>query len=419
MTVINAAQWMGIAGLVLATQPGWGQPAARVAPSATPVKVSEAQGAQVIGVSKFFFKPSNENIGVRMRGMFCSSPEDLKYTDTLGRIVMAKAVDVTWRELRASGYPAPVESAFAAVTGEASIEYQLAATLVDIEINYCGEGFDVTGSAWARLDWELYSPRERRVVYRASHEGSVAPAAKETTTLALLFERAVAGSARSLFADPKFVEHATRRAVALGKDAQASRLAIAVRQQGTPRAQEQMPQLQSAVATIFSGPSNGSAFVVSADGYLLTNQHVVGDAKFVKVKLANGRELLGEVVRLDRVRDVALIKTDAVALVPMAIAAIQPQAGDEVFAIGSPLSESLAGTVTRGVLSGVREVEQQRWLQSDVRVLPGSSGGPLVSASGAVVGIASRGVSGGLAGINFFVPINDAMAALAVDFRAP
>lgn len=173
------------------------------------------------------------------------------------------------------------------------------------------------------------------------------------------------------------------------------------------------------MATIFSGAGSGSGFFVSADGYLLTSQHVVGDAKFVKVKIGSGRELLGEVLRSDAGRDVALVKTEAVALTAMEIASDEPHAGAEVYALGSPLGQQLAGTVTHGVFSSTREFNGHRWLQSDVRILPGSSGGPLLGADGSVIGIATLVVDEGLAGINFFVPISEAMSVLKIGFKLP
>ena len=149
--------------------------------------------------------------------------------------------------------------------------------------------------------------------------------------------------------------------------------------------------------------------------HLLTNQHVVGDAKFVKVRLAAGRELLGEVLRSASLRDVALVKTDSVALAPLEMAVGEPRAGDDIYVFGSPLGDAYSSSVTRGIVSGMREVDRQRWVQSDVRVLPGSSGGPLVAGSGAVIGIAARGI----AGLNLFIPIAEALSALQIEFRQP
>jgi serine protease Do len=286
--------------------------------------------------------------------------------------------------------------------------------LADMQISICQKDRKVEGGIWLKLDWELFSPRERRVVYRGTHAGSF-----QTTTQvenADFYEAGLRAAVRNLLSDPAFVAQATQRAQpSLGKDAEL--LAIATRFNGGQGSQARMPELQSSVVTIFTGAGSGSGFYVSADGYLLTNQHVVGDAKFVKIKLANGRDLLGEVLRSAAERDVALVKTEAVALAPMALASTETKVGEEVYALGSPFGESLSQSVTRGIVSGIREIEKVRWLQSDVTIAPGSSGGPLIDAAGGVVGLARGGIRG--ANVNFFVPIAEAMSALKIGFRQP
>ena len=91
------------------------------------------------------------------------------------------------------------------------------------------------------------------------------------------------------------------------------------------------------VAVVFAGDGSGSGFLISDDGLLLTNQHVVGGSKYVNVKWSDGTESLGEVLRVDRPRDVALVKTDAKGRIPLALRTDTPNQGETVYAIGSPL----------------------------------------------------------------------------------
>ncbi|HEY9027140.1 MAG TPA: trypsin-like peptidase domain-containing protein, partial [Burkholderiaceae bacterium] len=160
----------------------------------------------------------------------------------------------------------------------------------------------------------------------------------------------------------------------------------------------------------------GSAFYISQDGYLLTNKHVVGDDKFVRVKLSTGRSIVGEVVRVDKSRDVALLHTDPVATEALALRADSGSVGEAVYAVGSPFGQSLSGTITRGVLSARRVFEGVPWLQSDVAVNPGNSGGPLIDGNGRVIGISAIGTPA--QGINIFIPIDDALDKLSLTLRA-
>ncbi|HEY1035075.1 MAG TPA: DegQ family serine endoprotease [Pseudoxanthomonas sp.] len=166
------------------------------------------------------------------------------------------------------------------------------------------------------------------------------------------------------------------------------------------------------------GTSIGSGFVISADGYVLTNHHVVDGADEVKVTLPDRRELTAKVVGSDQQYDVALLKVDAKGLPTVRIgssAALKP--GQWVVAIGSPLG--LDHSVTAGIVSAVGRSAspEQRYvpfIQTDVAINQGNSGGPLLNTRGEVVGINSQifSVSGGYMGISFAIPIDLAMGAV-------
>jgi S1-C subfamily serine protease len=108
-----------------------------------------------------------------------------------------------------------------------------------------------------------------------------------------------------------------------------------------------------------------------------------------------------------------LLKTAAVNLPTLALRATEPPVGENVFAIGSPFGQSLEGTFTRGVMSGLREFAGNRYYQSDVAVNAGNSGGPLLDSAGRVVGITQWGIPAA-AGLSFFVPIKDALGKLNI-----
>jgi serine protease Do len=157
-----------------------------------------------------------------------------------------------------------------------------------------------------------------------------------------------------------------------------------------------------------------SGFIVSADGYILTNAHVVAEADDVTVRLTDRREFPAKVIGTDPRTDVAVIKIDAKNLPAVRIgdpSAIRP--GEWVLAIGSPFG--LESTATAGIVSGTaRAVSSDSnvpFIQTDVAVNPGNSGGPLFNLKGEVVGINSMifSESGGYMGISFAIPIDIAM----------
>jgi serine protease Do len=156
----------------------------------------------------------------------------------------------------------------------------------------------------------------------------------------------------------------------------------------------------------------GSGFIVSRDGDVLTNAHVVDGADEVFVKLADRREFRARVVGTDKRTDVAVLKIDAAGLPTLAAgASAATKAGEWVIAIGSPFD--LDNTVTAGIVSArARETgDFLPLIQTDVPVNPGNSGGPLINLRGEVVGINSQiySRSGGFMGISFAIPIEDAL----------
>lgn len=156
----------------------------------------------------------------------------------------------------------------------------------------------------------------------------------------------------------------------------------------------------------------GSGFFISADGYVLTNHHVVKDADDIYVTLTDRREFKAKVIGSDERTDVALIKIDATGMIPLKIG--DPnllRKGEWVVAIGSPFG--LDSTVTAGIVSakGRDTGDYLPFIQTDVAVNPGNSGGPLLNMRGEVVGINSQIISrsGGFMGISLSIPIDDAM----------
>lgn len=167
------------------------------------------------------------------------------------------------------------------------------------------------------------------------------------------------------------------------------------------------------------GTSLGTGFIISPDGYVLTNHHVIDGADTVRIKLSDRREFTAKVVGSDEQSDVALLKIDAKGLPVMRIgdsATLKP--GQWVVAIGSPFG--LDHSVTAGIVSAVGRANpaaDQRYvpfIQTDVAINRGNSGGPLLDTRGQVVGINSQifSNSGGYMGVSFAIPIDVAMSAV-------
>ena len=168
----------------------------------------------------------------------------------------------------------------------------------------------------------------------------------------------------------------------------------------------------------------GSGVVLTADGFILTNRHVVADSQSLTVELSDGEEFPATVVKESGDQDLALIKIDAGGLIPAVIGDTGSlQVGQTVIAIGSPLG-TFTETVTKGILSATGRTITVRdestglpetltdLLQTDAAINPGNSGGPLLDASGKVIGI-NTAVSTDAQGLGFAIPIAAAAALVA------
>ncbi len=171
---------------------------------------------------------------------------------------------------------------------------------------------------------------------------------------------------------------------------------------GAPRNNDEEPQQRGV----------GSGFVLTADGFVMTNAHVVDGADEVIVTLTDKRELKARIVGADKRSDVAVVKIEATGLAPVKIGDVgRLKVGEWVMAIGSPFG--LENTVTAGIVSAKQRDtgDLLPLIQTDVAINPGNSGGPLINLRGEVVGINSQiySRSGGFMGISFAIPIDEAI----------
>ena len=163
----------------------------------------------------------------------------------------------------------------------------------------------------------------------------------------------------------------------------------------------------------------GSGFVIDKEGHILTNYHVIADARQVEVTLHNRKKYKATVVGTDPAHDLAVIQIKAPDLVPAVLGDSRNlQVGQKVYAIGNPFG--LSGTMTRGIVSSIRPVREPNGayideaIQTDAAINPGNSGGPLMNWHGEVIGINTMILSNAnqSAGIGFAIPINTAKAVL-------
>lgn len=290
------------------------------------------------------------------------------------------------------------------------------------------------GTGTITVDWQVFDPVNRRVIHQSKVEGRYeAPSAIPNDT-ALFMYMAFADAANKLAQEPRLRDIVTQqrpsimadRSLDANKKAHLPLRRNALSQQPI---NTQIDRLRSATVLIEIGDGgHGSGFIVSEDGLMITNKHVVGGQRFVRVRLVSGRAVVGEVLRTHDLRDVALVKLEGSGYPAMAIRETPVTVTEEVYVIGAPRMTQLAWTVTRGVVSAWRPARPPGQpfdlIQSDVAIQAGNSGGPMLDARGNLVGIAVSGYAfgpdkQGNDSVNQFIPILDGLEKLGVDLLDP
>ena len=300
-------------------------------------------------------------------------------------------------------------------------EILVAGLVKELKVNICypmsgfGNFSSSKGEAFLKVDWQIYSKLDRAVIHSVTSEGAgnSDEAIDGGAVTAVL--NAFAQASRNLLADTKFREIVSRGGESIKETSFKSNEAVVISTGSSKPVSSSPKEWTDAVVTVFAGMGHGSGFVIS-ENLILTNHHVVGESNSVAIKFSNGLQLIGKVIASNSGRDVAVVKVNAALPKYFNLSKTTPTVGSDVYAIGTPLDEKFHSTVSKGIISGFREVNNKTLIQSDVNIRPGNSGGPLIDKSGNIVGIAvsSFVVNNSSQGINFFIPIDDALKSLEV-----
>jgi serine protease Do len=262
------------------------------------------------------------------------------------------------------------------------------------------------------IQWQIYERARRRVVATVETTAGYEVRDFSTTGNRSMLIQSFGQNARALAAADEFrkIFIIPPQEARAQQDRTAAKTPILVAGLGQGRPPP-IAEATGSVVVVHASGGMGSAFLVSPDGYLLTNAHVVGTDAKVRVHWSDGFETEGEVVRVQKARDVALVRTGPHGRTPLPLRTAKATPGEAVFAIGAPLQEALQGTVTKGIVSANRILDGFSFIQSDVAVTHGNSGGPLLDEKGLVIGLTDLGYrpDGVPENINFFIPIGDAL----------
>jgi len=328
---------------------------------------------------------------------------------------------------RINGYAVAADKTFA-LQESASNDLSLAAVVTDIRLSHCGSRSApdlrsfTQNSTYLKIDWTVFDNLARRVVFKTTTEGLDDSFKKSprfngaAISASLAFRQAT----ENLLAEREFVDlllASPTLDVGYMDDGVGIKDLEIVYGNSKAKFISKTGEIEKASVTIRTAGGHGSGFVISAPGYVLTNHHVVARNREVIV-IMGGKEQRAVVVRSNPGRDVALLKLEQrFDAEPMHIEAYDVILGEEIYVVGTPLDERLNFSISRGIISARRVLDERSYYQTDAAVNPGNSGGPVFNAAGNVIGITVAGLftkDGGSRNINYVIPIVDALAALNI-----
>lgn len=296
--------------------------------------------------------------------------------------------------------------------------FLIGGTITQEQFNSYSSFFNEYTNTERRIRWELFDRDASKVVYRQEIDGSAQVEGIDNP--AATYE-AIRSSFNQLLSEPRFIALLN---TPTPKDSPVPKSyaieAIASTHQALSL-EELVGRAIPSIVGIRTPGGRGSGFLLDSSGLIMTNEHVVGSAFSVKVKLYDGTTLNGRVLRRDAVSDAALVKLEGdisnISGLPICHTDVV-RVGQAVVAIGNPLS--LSNTVTQGIVSGFRHSPSRSLIQTDTAVNPGNSGGPLLNRNGTVIGIVTEKiVSEGIEGLSFALPIGEVLQRLNVAVDSP
>jgi serine protease Do len=270
----------------------------------------------------------------------------------------------------------------------------------------------VWNSCVMEIEWELVNKKNQNILFKTTYIGST-PISREGQQAIIL--KTFTNSFYQLLKNDEFKKHV------LIKKHNNSLVSIESYPIKLMKPKTMIPVTEAIkpVVTIKTAYNHGSGFLISEDGYILTNHHVIDGFEQVEVFLSNGFSFFGKIVKYDNTNDLALIKIEGKGFPYLYLGnSDEILLGEDVHAIGAPTDVKLGQTITKGIISGTRMIDSKKVIQTDVSISPGNSGGPLINKNGHVIGIISSKMIGkGIEGVGFAIPINTATLNLNLELQ--
>ncbi|WP_445359847.1 trypsin-like peptidase domain-containing protein [Microbulbifer sp. EKSA005] len=360
--------------------------------------------------------------------LVCRSDGSLKLNNAKYIAKNANFTQAAYTTLESYGYAsAGSETKKFALQRSDGVDLSLAAEVIEMRLAHCDSGRGnnlrkyTQNSTYLKIKWEVFDNLTREIVYTTETEG-LDDHIRQPPRLRgapLSMELAFQQSIENMLSQQEFIDIILGESRFSDKAKISSSIVDATLVYGNEETSfsKKIQSIKAATATIRTVSGHGSGFVISKQGHVLTNQHVVSSNQDVLV-IIDGQEYRAQVLRADKRRDVALLQIiERFGHLPVEIHRKSAELGDPIYVIGTPLDETLDFSITRGIISARRDINELPYYQTDAAVNPGNSGGPVFNDVGNVIGITVSGHftrDGGSRNINYIIPIDDALRVIGL-----
>lgn len=352
--------------------------------------IKTVQNSNPVAFFRVLFNVPNQKIGAHHDGL-AKVPQSEHYWSVGQFFGDAQYKVVATDILKQYGYNVlGMENTLFGEDNSAKAQYQLGATIKDVKYNTYAPLAGNYSESELNVEWQLYDAYSKNTIFTYASSGY---GKNKGINNACMLD-AFADAFRKMLLNSEFSTILTSEKNDATAAAAQNLEKISISNPDLPPLDlpQQMEKALETVVLIKVGQSHGSGVMISPDGYVLTAEHVVHGISEVLVVFSNKTSANAKVLRTDPNQDIALLKMETEGL-PYLTVSIQDTypIGDEIFIIGNPLDEKLALTVSKGIISAVRNNPDRKvdWIQTDASINPGNSGGPMVNKQGKVIGIVS------------------------------
>lgn len=379
-------------------------------PQRTPIKVDK-EGLPKISVNKILSDMlPGQIVGGHFDGFAKMKQFDYYSQGTVEYWAEQKYIEIMYSELNDAGYNVSEYSKVFGETEKYNVRYLLGGTITNLIQQSFGQNAGNFTEVFIEINWELFDRGLNKTIFKFKTHGYGRMNGVTTEATFIAFRN----SFRNLLAEPSFVELIRKQELQKVEYDNYTTIEYYDTLTINDANPDSFAKLLDAVFAIKTETGHGSGFIINPNGFAITCYHVIENRNSVDAIFSDGKIIRVNVVSIYPEFDLALLKISGTnyPYLPLSDKS-EIQIGKEVFAIGNPISLNLASSISKGVISGIRDINKSKFIQTDAAVNPGNSGGPLTLRNGKVVGVLSYKYAGwGVEGLGFAISIEDVISIM-------